>query len=151
MLYRHVRGSVPAVIFALWIGSAYPQGERATISGTVTDSTQALVEGAAVTVRNVDTNVTSRATSNSSGLFVIPALPPGTYELTAEKQGFRAFKVSAIPLSVGYTASVDVRLEVGQVAEAVEVTAVSVQLETQTSGMGETVGTRAVTELPLLG
>jgi len=152
MCQRCVPASLPLVLLLVFSATAaYPQGERATISGTVTDSTQALVEGAAITVRNVDTNVTNHATSNSAGLFVVPALPPGTYELTAEKQGFRAFKVSAIPLSVGLTASVDVRLEVGQVTEAVQVTAAAVQLETQTSGMGETVGTRAVAELPLLG
>ena len=151
MFQRLVHAAIPLVLLLVLSATVYPQGERATISGTVTDSSQALVEGAAITVRNVDTNVTNRATSNSAGLFVIPALPPGTYELTAEKQGFRAFKVSAIPLSVGFTASVDVRLEVGQVTEAVQVTAAAVQLETQTSGMGETVSTRAVTELPLLG
>ena len=99
----------------------------------------------------MDTGVTSHATSNASGLFVFPALPPGRYDLTAEKQGFRQVKISEIPLSVGLTATVDVKLEVGQVTEAVQVTAAAVQLEAQTSGMGATIGTRTVTELPLLG
>src|SRR5262245_50816128 len=106
MFQRLVHAAIPLVLLLVLSATVYHQGERATISGTVTDSSQALVEGAAISVRNVDTNVTNRATSNSAGLFVIPALPPGTYELTAEKQGFRAFKVSAIPLSVGFTASV---------------------------------------------
>jgi carboxypeptidase family protein len=147
-----VRGSIRSALLAgLFATAAFPQGERATISGTVVDPTQAVVEGASITVRNVDTNVTSRAVSNSAGLFVFPALPPGTYDLTAEKAGFRAFKLSEIPLSVGLTATVEVKFEVGQIAEAVQVTATAVQLEAQTSGMGETVGTRAVTELPLIG
>jgi hypothetical protein len=132
-------------------GVAFAQGERATITGTVTDSTQAVVPGAAVVARNIATNVTNSAETNSAGIYVIPALPPGTYDLTVEKQGFRSFKAANIPLSVGLTAKVDVQLEVGQVAETVQITATAVQLETQTSGLGKTVETRRVVELPLLG
>src|SRR5215472_11362719 len=124
MVIRRSRGTVwSELLSAVFATAAFSQGERATISGTVTDSTQALVEGASITIRNVETNVTMQGTSNSSGVFVFPALPPGTYDLTAEKQGFRAFKVTGLPLSVGLTATVDVKLEVGQVSEAVQVTA----------------------------
>jgi hypothetical protein len=152
MLQRSVRALVLTVLLvAVLTPAAWPQGERATISGTVTDASQAVVAGASISIRNVDTNVVSHATSNASGLFVFPALPPGTYDLTAEKQGFRQVKIAEIPLSVGLTATVDVKLEVGQISEAVQVTATAVQLEAQTSGMGATVGTRTVTELPLLG
>ena len=129
----------------------FAQGERATISGTVTDASQAVVPAASITVRNVGTNIVSRTVSNGSGLFVIPALPPGTYDLTAEKAGFRPFRTTDIPLSVDLTATVNVVLEVGSVAEAVEVKASAVQLEAQTSGLGKTVETRRVVELPLLG
>jgi hypothetical protein len=129
----------------------FAQGERATISGTVTDSTQAVIPDATIVVRNISTNVTSRTQSNSAGIFVVPALPPGTYDLTAEKQGFRSYKATNIPLSVGLTATVDVTLQVGTVAETVEVSATAVQLEAQTSGLGKTVETRRVVELPLLG
>lgn len=129
----------------------FAQGERATITGTVTDASGALVPAVAITVRNLDTNVVQRTSSNSAGLFVVPALPPGRYELTAEKAGFRPFKASQIPLSVNLTATVDVKLEVGAVAEAVQVTASAIQLELATSSLGKTVETRRVVELPLLG
>jgi len=129
----------------------FAQGERAVISGTVTDSTGALVPDVGITVRNELTNIARRVESNTSGLFVVPALEPGSYALSAEKQGFRLFRVTGIPLSVGLTATINVKLEVGQVSEAVEVTANAVQLEAQSSGMGETVETRRVVELPLLG
>ena len=132
-------------------GLLFAQGERATISGTVTDSTGAVVPQVNITVRNEATNIVNKAETNSTGLYTVPALPPGNYELSAEKQGFRTYKISGIPLSVGLTATADVKLEVGQIAEAVQVTASAVQLEAQTSGMGGTVGTRAVAELPLLG
>jgi hypothetical protein len=139
------------LVFALAAGVLCAQGERATISGSVTDATQAVVPGTAIVVRNVETNVVSRTVSNQDGIFVIPALPPGTYELTAEKSGFRVSRTTGIPLSVGLIATVNVVLEVGAVAEAVEVRATAVQLEAQSSGMGKTVETRRVVELPLLG
>lgn len=127
------------------------QGERATITGTATDASGAIVPGVNIKVRNERTNVTSETVTNETGLYVAPALPPGSYELSAEKQGFRTFRLSAIPLSVGLTAKVDVHLEVGQLAESVEVRATAVQLEATTSGMGKTVEERRVVELPLLG
>jgi hypothetical protein len=132
-------------------GLLFAQGERATITGTVTDSTQAVVPGARIVVRNVNTNISNQVESNSAGVFVVPALPPGTYDLTVEKEGFRSYRTTNIPLSVGLTANFDVQLEIGQVAEAVEIIATAVQLETQTSGLGKTVETRRVVELPLLG
>ena len=132
-------------------GLLFAQGERGTITGIVTDSSQAIVPGAKIVVRNVGTNITNEAESNSAGVFVVPALPPGTYDLSVEKSGFRTFKTTGIPLTVGLTANFDVQLEVGQVAEAVQVIATAVQLETQSSGMGKTVETRRVVELPLLG
>jgi len=114
-------------LFALFsvvnCGLLFAQGERATIVGTVTDSTGAVVPQVRVTVRNERTNIVNKTESNSLGLFVVPALEPGSYELTAEKQGFRTSKVSNIPLSVGLTATVDTKLEVGQISEAVKVTA----------------------------
>src|SRR6185295_1734593 len=65
--------------------------------------------------------------------------------------GFRSFKQTGLRLTVGLTASLDVVLDVGTVAEAVEVTATAVQLEAQTSGLGKVVEQRRVVELPLLG
>lgn len=132
-------------------GFLFAQGERATVSGTVTDTSQAVVPGVAITIRNVDTNVASHTESNSAGIYVIPALPPGRYDLTAEKSGFRTFKTTNIPLSVNLTATIDVTLQVGTVSEAVEVQATAVQLESQTSALGKTIETRRIAELPLLG
>src|SRR5262245_12356154 len=139
------------LLAALAAISLYGQGERASVTGTVTDATQAVVPGADIAIRNVATNVITRAQSNSEGIYYLPALPPGQYELTAEKQGFRSARVSNIPLSVNLTATINVVLEVGTVAEAVEVQATAVQLEAQTSGLGKTVETRRVVDLPLLG
>jgi hypothetical protein len=92
-----------------------------------------------------------QAETNSAGIYTFPALNPGAYDIQIEKQGFRPRRVTNIPLTTGLTATIDAILEVGQVAEAIEVQASAVQLEAQTSSLGKTVETRRVVELPLLG
>lgn len=139
------------VLFLVSALIALPQGERATISGTVTDTSQAIIPGAKVTLRNVATNIASTVESNSAGIYVFPALNPGTYDVTFERDGFRTRKVTGIPLSTGLTATVNAVMEVGAVSESISVQASAVQLETQTSGLSGTVETRRVVELPLLG
>src|SRR4051794_11748753 len=127
------------------------QGERATITGTVTDASKSTIPDANVVLRNVATNVTTRTTTNSQGLYFITSIPPGTYELTVEKSGFRTQKVQSIPLTTGLAATQDVILDVGSVQQAVEVSATAVQLESQSSDLNAVVTTRAVSELPILG
>ncbi|MBY0507104.1 MAG: carboxypeptidase regulatory-like domain-containing protein [Bryobacteraceae bacterium] len=131
--------------------AAYPQGERCTITGTVTDSTSAIIPGVRVSVRNVQTNITSRAETNSAGIYYVPALPPGDYEVNADKTGFRPARVTGLNLTVGLQATINLKLEVGTVTEAVEVVASQVQLEAQTSGLSKVVEGRRVVELPILG
>ncbi|MEO8127772.1 MAG: carboxypeptidase regulatory-like domain-containing protein [Bryobacteraceae bacterium] len=140
-----------AILIAVAALPSFSQGERATISGLVTDSTQAIVPATQVTLRNTATNISSTGQSNSAGIYVFPALTPGTYDVTFEKEGFRTRKVTNIPLSTGLVATVNAVMEVGAVSESVSVEASAVQLETQTSGLSGTVETRRVVELPLLG
>ena len=94
-----------AVLIAAAAVAAFSQGERATISGTVTDSTQAIVPGTQVTLRNTGTNISKTTQSNSAGIYVFPALTPGSYDVTFEKEGFRTRKVTNIPLSTGLVAT----------------------------------------------
>ena len=127
------------------------QGERATITGTVTDASKAAIPDANVLLRNVATNVSTRTTTNSDGLYFITSIPPGTYELTVEKTGFRSARVQSIPLTTGLAATQDVVLDVGSVQQAVEVSATAVQIESQSSDLNTVVTTRPVAELPILG
>ncbi|MBV9266215.1 MAG: TonB-dependent receptor [Acidobacteriaceae bacterium] len=90
-------------------------------------------------------------TTNSSGLYFITSIPPGTYELTIEKSGFRTAKIENIPLTTGLAATEDAVLEVGSVRQAVEVSASAVQIEAQSSDMNSVITTRAVADLPILG
>ncbi|MDQ2777277.1 MAG: carboxypeptidase regulatory-like domain-containing protein [Acidobacteriota bacterium] len=128
--------------------SSFSQGELTTITGTVTDTSKAVISDADVTIRATATHRETRATTNPAGLYYITSLPPDTYELTVEKKGFRVSHVANIPLTVGLTATIDVSLEIGTVNQSVDVTATPVQLEAQTSAMESTITTRAIEELP---
>src|SRR3954454_13177989 len=139
------------LIVLLLPGLVFGQGERATITGTVTDASKSAIPDASVVLRNVATNVTTRTTTNSAGLYFITSIPPGTYELTVEKSGFRTARVQSIPLTTGLAATQDVVMDVGSVQQAVEVSATAVQLESQSSDLNTVVTTRPVAELPLLG
>ena len=144
-------GSLRSVFLLVFPAMLLGQGERATITGTVTDPSKATIPVAIVTLRNVDTNVNTRTVTNTEGLYFINSIPPGTYELTVEKNGFRPARVQKIPLTTGLAATQDVILEVGSVQQALEVNATAVQIESQSSDMNAVVTTRAVAELPLLG
>ena len=127
------------------------QGDRATITGTVTDPSKATIPDAVVEIRNVATNVKTRASTNTQGLYFINNILPGTYELSVEKSGFRPARVQNLPLTTGFAATQDVILLVGTMQQAVEVNASAVQIESQSSDMNTVVTTRAISELPLLG
>src|ERR1700730_12599295 len=76
-------------------------GQMATVTGVVTDSAQAMMPAVAITIRNVDTNITRTIETNQEGYFTITNLPPGNYELVPEKQGFRTYRETSIVLEVG--------------------------------------------------
>jgi hypothetical protein len=133
----------PAILFG--------QGERATVTGTVTDPSGQIIVGADVAIRNTGTNIITRTKTNQVGIYYLPALPPGTYELRVEFGGFRPSVTSNIPLAVGLTATFNITLELGTVAEAVEVQATAVQLESQSTSLGKVMQTKQIAELPILG
>lgn len=130
---------------------AFGQSELTSITGTVTDTSNAIIADANVTIRNVATNVTTRTTTNTAGLYFIPSLPPGTYDLTVQKGGFNAAKVNSIPLTTGLAATQNVSLQVGELSQSVQVSASAVQLQAQSSDMSAVITSRPVAELPLLG
>lgn len=125
------------------------QESRGSISGTITDSTGAVVPGAQVVVVNTGTNAESRTTTNDTGFFVIPLLNPGTYNVSVELAGFKKAVRTGVELNVGARVSVDMSLEVGQVADSVQVTAEAPLLETRSASGGRVVSNREVAELPV--
>src|SRR5262245_58681878 len=108
-------------LIALLAMKAAAQEFRATVSGGVTDSTGAAIEGAQVVATSVERNVPYPATTNVSGRYVIQFLLPGKYVVTVEKEGFKKYVRSDVSLLASDQRSLDVQLELGAVAESVTV------------------------------
>src|SRR5215813_8296629 len=102
---------------------AIGQGSTAQISGTVSDSTGAVLPGVEVTATQTDTGVSRMTVSNETGSYVLPNLPLGPYRIEAGLPGFRTFVQTGIVLQVGSNPTLNITLQVGQVAEQVEVQA----------------------------
>ena len=107
---RTLSASALALLFS---GAAAAQDTRATLSGLVTDSSQAAVVGAAAKLTKVDTGTVLETVTNSTGQYRFLFLNPGAYRLTIEMAGFQKFERSNIVLQVGQSANVDVMLQVG--------------------------------------
>ena len=115
---------------------AYGQISTGTITGTVTDPTGAAVPNVQVTVVQTETNFETKASTNPDGVYRVPALLPGTYRLAFEAAGFKRLVQSGIALRVGDVLPVNATLELGQLTESVQVSALSTLLETETSSTG---------------
>ncbi len=130
-------------------GSAWGQVATGSLGGLVTDAAGAAVPGVAVGIKQDQTNAEFKTTSSEAGLYVFPALPPGIYVLTAEKAGFKRIVRSAIEIRIAQRLDLDVRLEVGDVAQSVEVTGELPLLETSTSERGQNFSPKFMNDLPL--
>jgi hypothetical protein len=127
------------------------QSPTSAITGTVSDSSGAVVPGAKVDITNVQTGITRSTTASSVGTFEFPLLNPGTYRLTVEFAGFVKSVREGIVLDVAEKPNVDVVLKPGTVTQTVEVTAAAPLLETNTSDVGQMITHREVEDLPLNG
>lgn len=124
------------------------QTGNATIGGAVTDPTSAVIQGANLSVRNVETNVTRTATTNSEGLYIITNLIPGTYALTAEFTGFKKLERDGILLKVGDRVTLNLSMEVGASTESVTVTGEAPLLRTEDAQTGIVIDNRRIQQLP---
>jgi Carboxypeptidase regulatory-like domain len=127
------------------------QSDRGTITGTVTDPTGAAMVAVSVTTTNSETGVASKTTSSANGSYAVRLLSVGTYEVSAEQQGFKRFVRNGIILQIGQTARVDIPMELGRVSETVEVQADAPTLLPNTSDLGTVVTQQQFRELPLIG
>jgi hypothetical protein len=145
------RKSVISVVFLLlvWIPPTFAQLDTGTISGTVTDQTNAAIPGASVSIKNIGTGIARRLLSNEAGRYEAVALPVGTYEVTASIAGFQTFVRGGIALTVGRNAVVDLALRVGAVTDEVTITADTAQVETTTATVTQLIDERKVLDIPL--
>ena len=126
------------------------QGATATIEGLVTDPNAAVVPNATVTVRNVNTGLERTITTDADGLYRLPLLPPGLYEISATAPGFAQNKYGQITLSVGQKLNVDLGLRVN-ISETIQITDVAPIVETTRTNVSGSVTERTVRELPVNG
>lgn len=122
-----------------------------SISGTATDSSGAVVDGALVTVTNQDTGSSRTVKTNGTGYYVVPNLAPGVYAVIAEKQGFSAVKFEKTPLTVAQALVLNPKFTVGSVQETVNVDGATVApIETESSQLSTLVDSKTMVDLPLL-
>lgn len=130
---------------------AWGQKDTGAIVGTVKDSSGALVPGAKVTLTDVDRGVTMVMLTNGSGEYVFSPIQVGQYKVKVEKAGFKTVVAGPITVEVQERPAVDFTLQVGQPTEVVTVTSEEPLLETETSDLGQVIGSREIVTLPLNG
>jgi len=130
---------------------AHPQVAGATLSGTVSDQSGAVVPQATISVKNIATGVARTSVTSAAGFYSVPNLIPGAYEITATAQGFSTAKQAGLELTVGEQKVLDFALQVGQTNQTVVVTTEAPNVELASSSIGALVNSTTVRELPLNG
>jgi len=125
---------VPATLAGI---VAFAQIQLSTLVGTVRDSAGAIIPRARVTVVNTDTQFRSETITSAEGSYYVPYLSPGVYQITVEASGFRRAVHDGVIIRTGETPRVDIDMEVGAMTEAVQVSAQSPLLATDTVVVGQ--------------
>jgi Carboxypeptidase regulatory-like domain/TonB dependent receptor len=138
------------LVLAAFSSSAFAQS-TATLQGTVTDPSGAVVSGAKVTVRNQATGTERIVQTDSNGNYQAASLPPGVYQVEAQAQGFGPQAVSDLTLEVSRIVVQNFQLKLGDVTQRVEVVAGGQNVETATVTVGQVINQKTVQEIPLNG
>src|ERR1700686_193398 len=131
--------------------AVFPQTDRGTITGTIADPAGAVVAGAPIECRNVETGALYKAASSATGNYTLAQLPTGTYEMSVTVGGFKKYIRQNILLPVAQTLRIDVALEVGATTDSVTVTEASPLLQTESGELSHNVNTERLDNLPVLG
>ena len=122
-----------------------------SVSGTVTDSSNAVVHGASITAINLDTAVHYRISTNESGFYSFPDLPVGRYDLLAERPGFKTYRRAGLFVDTNAKISVDVVMQVGKREDAITVKSDTVQVATSDTQIGDVIQENKIVAVPLNG
>ncbi len=128
------------------VGIAFAQ-----LNGTVLDPSGRVVPKATITLRDAATNRTYTATSNDAGFYLVPNLPPTSYEVSASAPGFAKYTQKDVALTVGQSATLDIKLSVATATEVVEVTGEAPMIEPVRTDVSQVVETKTIQDLPISG
>src|SRR6266699_1526853 len=131
------------------VGPAFAQSSTGSISGTVTDQNHAVVLGATVVAKNIETGFVRSAATNSSGLYRLTDIPPGPYEIAIEAATFKRFGRKGITIDVGQSATIDAVLELGAIEDSVIVNEDASMLKSSTAEVSTRFDSRRLSELPI--
>jgi hypothetical protein len=138
--------------FAIFFGTVVSCfSQSATLTGVVTDSSEALVAGARISVVNLETGLRRDMLTNDAGSYTFTLLPVGRYRVDAAREGFAPQSRPELKLDVDQSVRLDFRLRLGAVAETVEVTAAAALLDSETATVGQVISNKSIVEMPLNG
>lgn len=136
------------VLFVFAAGISWSQESRGSITGKVVDPQGAVIPGATVVITNTETNVPYRTATNVTGYFEVSLLNPGNYSVTVEASGFKKHVRTGLVLNVAGRIDIEIEMQVGQLAETVEITAQAPLLDTTSASSGRVIDSREVIQLP---
>ncbi len=145
-----MRSALTTLCMLLCASAMYAQGDRGTITGTVTDTTGAVVANAMIQAKQTDTGALFPTTSTASGDYTLSQLPVGPYQITVTVPGFKTFTRSGMTVQVAQTLRIDIPLEVGASTESVTVSAEGSLLKTETGDVSSNVDVSTLDTLPIL-
>ena len=124
---------------------------RGTFSGVVTDAQGSAMPKVKITATQTQTGNKSETFSSTTGEYTIPFLAPGEYQITAEMAGFKQYQRSGLTLSIGEHPVVDIKMEIGQQSQSVQITAEAPMIESATASVGQVIPSEEVDDLPMNG
>ena len=145
-----MRSMMLAVCVFAFGWAAFAQSDRGTITGTVSDPVGAVVNGAAIEIRNTQTGATYQAASSATGNYTLAQLPAGSYEISVIVPGFKKYVRQNLTVDVAQTYRVDAVLEVGANSESVTITEAAPLLKTESGELSHNVNTETMNSLPVL-
>lgn len=142
-------GLVFVALMLIWCGRLMAS-VTASISGTVTDPSGAIVPHCTVTATSVETGLILTESANAQGFYSFPSLALGKYTIKVTQPGFKAFSETGLVVDVNSALVVDVKLQIGQGSEQIEVSSDALHVDTESTQMGEVISAKAMTDVPLV-
>lgn len=146
-----IKFALLATILGLVTTAVFAAGTGGSISGTARDAQGAVIPGATVQLRNIDTGVVQTITTDSAGFYNFSSVTIGHYDVTFQMTGFKNYEQANVVINIGTARQVDATMPVGTSQQKVTVTSTQAQVDTVTAQMGEVIGSTEIENMPLNG